>query len=81
LNNEIESINLVETIELINLINGQDNPVLTEFFNIDVRGLDKFVKPETDILSLVVGESKRLEIVFVDEEKSLTLPSQEFKEQ
>lgn len=41
---------MIRTQELIEVINNRDNPVLTEFFDIDVRGLNKFVKPETDIL-------------------------------
>lgn len=49
-----------------------DNPTLIEFFGIDVRGLDKFVKPETDILSLVMLAKARdqgLDTVFVDQEE------------
>jgi len=58
--------------ELIALINDLDNPTLIEFFDVDVSGLDKFVKPETDILSLIMlskARSQGLDTVFVDQEK------------
>jgi hypothetical protein len=58
--------------ELIALINDLDNPTLTEFFDIDVGGLNKFVKPETNLLSLVMlskAKQQGLDTVFVDDEK------------
>jgi len=63
---------MLEVNELIALINELDNPTLTEFFDVDVAGLDKFVKPETDFLSLIMLSKARnqgLDTVFVDEEK------------
>jgi len=58
--------------DLIALINNLDSPVLTEFFNVDVRGLYKYVKAETDILSLVMlakARNQGLDVVFVDDDK------------
>jgi len=63
---------MLEVNDLIALINELDNPTLTEFFDVDVGGLDKFVKPETDLLSLIMLSKARnqgLDTVFVDEEK------------
>lgn len=58
--------------DLIALINDLDDPTLTELYDVDVSGLDKFVKPETDLLSLIMLSKARnqgLDTVFVDEEK------------
>lgn len=63
---------MISQDDLIALINYHDNPTLTEFFQIDVMGLDKYVKPETDILSLIMLSKARnqgLDIVFVDDDK------------
>lgn len=58
--------------ELIALINNLNDPTLTEFYDVDVSGLDKFVNPETDLLSFIMLSNARnqgLDTVFVDEEK------------
>jgi hypothetical protein len=58
--------------DLIALINDLDDPTLTEFFDVDVSGLDRFVKPETDLLSLIMlakARNQGLDTVFVDEER------------
>jgi hypothetical protein len=63
---------MLEVNELIALINNLDDPTLIEFFDVDVSGLNKFVKPETDLLSLIMLSKARnqgLDTVFVDEEK------------
>ena len=58
--------------DLIALINDLEDPTLTEFFDVDVSGLDKFVKPDTDLLSLIMLSKARnqgLDTVFVHDEK------------
>lgn len=63
---------MLEVNNLITLINDLDNPTLTDFFDVDVEGLDKYVKPETNILSLVMlakARNQGLDTVFVDDEK------------
>jgi hypothetical protein len=58
--------------DLIALINDLDDPTLTEFYDVNVAGLNKYVKPETDLLSLIMLSKARnqgLDIVFVDDEK------------
>ncbi|MCX2451109.1 hypothetical protein OQX61_07475 [Pedobacter sp. PLR] len=63
---------MLEVNDLITLINYSDNPTLTDFFDINVEGLDKYVKPETNILSWVMLSKARnqgLDVVFVDDDK------------
>jgi len=58
--------------DLIALINNLNRVVLTDFLDVDVSGLDKYVKPETDILSLVMlakARNQGLDVVFVDDDR------------
>lgn len=58
--------------DLVKLIRDYDSPAFSYVTGIDMNGLAKYVKPETDILSLVMLSKARnqgLDVVFIDDDK------------
>lgn len=63
---------MLRTDDIVTLINNLDNPTAVQFFGIDLSGLERYVKPETNVLSLVMLSKARgqgLDVVFVNDDK------------
>lgn len=63
---------MVQADDLITLLKDYDNPTVTYLSDVDMNGLERYMRPETNILSLVMlskAGNQGLDVVFVDDEK------------
>lgn len=63
---------MIQVNDIITLIKDYDNPTTAFLTGIEVDGLEKYVRPDTDLLSLVMlakARNQGLDVVFVDDDK------------
>lgn len=63
---------MLQPNDIVTLINDYDNPTATFFTGIEMDGLEKYVTPKTDILSLVMlskAKNQGLDVAFVNDDK------------
>jgi hypothetical protein len=63
---------MVTADDIITFLNNYSNPTTQFLFDIDMDGLERFIKPETNLYSLVMLSKAReqgLDLVFVDTDK------------
>jgi hypothetical protein len=73
---------MITTDDIITFLNDYDNPTTHFMFDIDLDGLERFVRPETNLYSLILLSKAReqgLDIVFVDKEKFFNVSVLDFR--
>lgn len=63
---------MITADDIITFLNDYNNPTTRYFFDIEMDGLERFIKPKTNLYSLVMLSKAReqgLDLVFVDERK------------
>jgi hypothetical protein len=63
---------MLQPNDIVTLLNDYDNPTTSYLTGIEMDGLEKYVTPETDILSLVMlskAKNQGLDVAFVDDDK------------